>query len=59
MERYVLDSTSAVQVSGKLEKYIGRQISPGGLFDYPTIDLLVQFLCEAGAAETVRDPADP
>lgn len=43
-DAYGLDSRSAVAVSGALEKVIDRRLSPAILFDYATIDDLVDFL---------------
>lgn len=39
-----LDSRNAVQISGRLQKIIGRRLSPAVLFDHETIDDLADFL---------------
>jgi acyl carrier protein len=43
-DAYGLDSRSAVQVSGALEKVVERRLSPGILFDHETIDELAEHL---------------
>jgi acyl carrier protein len=43
-DAYGLDSRTAVQVSGKLEKVVERRLSPAILFDHETIDDLAGFL---------------
>ena len=45
--RYGLDSVTAVSVSGELEKWLGRRLSPTLVYDYPTIKALAQHLAEA------------
>lgn len=37
-ESYGLDSRVAVQLSGALEKLVDRRLSPGLLFEHPTVD---------------------
>ena len=39
-----LDSRNAVQISGVLQKVIGRRLSPAVLFDHETIDDLAAYL---------------
>ncbi len=46
-DAYGLDSRSAVQVSGALEKVVERRLSPGILFDHRTIDDLTAHLTHA------------
>ena len=43
-DAYGLDSRTAVQVSGALEKVVERRLSPGILFDHNTIDDLADYL---------------
>jgi acyl carrier protein len=43
-DAYGLDSRTAVQVSGALEKVVERRLSPGILFDHETIDDLAAYL---------------
>jgi len=39
-----LDSRNAAQISGALQKLVGRRLSPAVLFDHETIDDLAEFL---------------
>ncbi len=41
---YGLDSLSAVTLSGELEEWLGRELSPTLAWDYPTIDALARHL---------------
>ena len=43
-DAYGLDSRTAVQVSGALEKIVERRLSPAILFDHETIDDLADYL---------------
>jgi acyl carrier protein len=43
-DAFGLDSRNAVQISGALEKVVGRRLSPAVLFDHPTIDDLSDHL---------------
>ena len=43
-ERYGLDSSAAVGLTGDLEDWLEREIDPTLLYDYPTIEGLVQYL---------------
>lgn len=43
-EEYGLDSRTAIQVTGKLEKLIERRLSPALLYDYQSIDHLARHL---------------
>jgi acyl carrier protein len=43
-DAYGLDSRTAVQVSGALEKIVERRLSPAILFDHGTIDDLASYL---------------
>lgn len=47
---YGLNSLEAVNLSGELEHFLGRRLSPDLLWTYPTIEALVRHLAE--------DPAD-
>jgi acyl carrier protein len=52
-----MDSLQAVSLSGALEDWIGEELSPALVWEYPSIDLLVRYLMErsgpaAGAAGT-------
>ncbi len=41
---YGLDSVEAVNLSGELENFLGRRLSPTLLWDYPSISLLAEYL---------------
>lgn len=43
-DRYGLDSSAAVGMTGDLEDWLGREIDPTVLYDYPTVDALVKHL---------------
>lgn len=45
-DQYGLDSSAAVGMTGDLEDWIERKIDPTLLYDYPTIESLVQHLGE-------------
>lgn len=45
-ERYGLDSSAAVILTGDLQEWLGIEIDPTILFDYPTIESLVEYLAE-------------
>ncbi len=52
---YGLSSLAAVRLSGKLQEWLGRQLSPTLFYDYPTIEVLAQHL----AGETTVTPNTP
>lgn len=43
-DRYGLDSSAAVGMTGDLETWLGRELDPTLLYDYPTVEALVQHL---------------
>jgi acyl carrier protein len=43
-DRYGLDSAAAVGLTGELEDWLGHEMDPTLLYDYPTIESLVQYL---------------
>ncbi len=45
--RYGLDSVAAVSLSGDLENWLGRRLSPTLVYDYPSIEVLAKYLAEA------------
>lgn len=45
-ERYGLDSSAVVSLSGDLEEWLGCEIDPTLLYDYPTIKALARHLAE-------------
>ena len=44
--RYGIDSLAAVQVAGELQDWLGRQLSPTLIYDYPTIGALARHLVQ-------------
>lgn len=47
-DRYGLDSAEVVTLTGDLEDWLGRELSPSLLYDYLTIADLAQHLAEDG-----------
>lgn len=47
---YGLKSRDALELTGELEQWLGRRLSPGLIYHYPTIDAIARYL--AGEAET-------
>lgn len=45
-DRYGLDSSVAVGLTGDLENWMERQLDPTLLYDYPTIESLAQHLAD-------------
>lgn len=45
-DRYGLDSSVAVGMTGDLEDWLGRKLDPTLVYDYPTIESLSQHLAE-------------
>ncbi len=45
-ERYGLDSSAAVSLTGDLEEWLGCDLDPTLLYDYPTIEGLARHLAE-------------
>ncbi|MDV3348400.1 acyl carrier protein [Leptolyngbyaceae cyanobacterium CCMR0082] len=43
-DSYGLDSTEVIGLSGELEEWLQRQVSPTLLYDYPTIATLAEHL---------------
>lgn len=43
-DRYGLDSSAAVGMTGELEDWLGKEVEPILLYDYPTIEALAQHL---------------
>ena len=48
---YGLDSAAAVSLSGELEEWLGRSLSPTLVYDYPSIIQLAQHLAGDGTSE--------
>lgn len=49
-ERYGLDSSAAFGMTGDLEEWLQTEIDPTLLYDYPTVEALVQHLSSELAA---------
>lgn len=45
-DRYGLDSSAAVGMTGDLEDWIGFEVDPTLVYDYPTIETLAQYLAQ-------------
>ena len=43
-DRYGLDSSAAYALTGDLEDWIGREIDPTAIYDYPTVEALSEHL---------------
>lgn len=43
-DRYGLDSSAAVGLTGDLEEWLGKEVDPTLLYDYPTVEALVRHL---------------
>lgn len=43
-DRYGLESSAAVTLTGDLETWLGQEIEPTLLYDYPTIEAVGQYL---------------
>ena len=52
---YGLDSMAVVSLSGELETWLGRKLSPTLVYDYPTVESLAVYL--AGEGEPANYPA--
>jgi acyl carrier protein len=45
-DRYGLDSSAAIGMTGELENWLGYSIDPTLIYDYPTIESFAQHLTE-------------
>ena len=45
-DRYGLDSSAAISITEMLGNYLGRNLDPRLLYDYPTVQSLVQHLVQ-------------
>ena len=45
-ERYGVNSEDAIILSGDLQEWLGCELDPTLLYDYPTIEALVKYLVE-------------
>lgn len=50
-DRYGLDSSAAIGLTGELEDWLGISIEPTLLYDYPTVEALVWYLAEELVAD--------
>lgn len=55
--RYGMDSVDAVAISGELETWLGRQLPPTLVYDFPNIDALARHLAGAGVDSSHVAPA--
>lgn len=44
LEHYGMDSVQAMHLSGDLQDWLGRELSPTVVWDYPTIEVLARHL---------------
>ena len=59
---YGLSSRDAIMLSGDLEEWLGRRLSPTLIYEYPTIDNLVSYLTDGTSPATdnqVQQPITP
>lgn len=43
-DRYGLDSSAAYALTGDLEEWLGQEIDPTAIYDYPTVETLSEHL---------------
>lgn len=48
LENYGMDSLQATHLSNDLQGWLGRQLSPTIVWDYPTIESLARYLANNG-----------
>ena len=48
-DRYGLDSSAAYALTGDLEDWLGREIDPTAIYDYPTVEALSEYLSSISA----------
>jgi acyl transferase domain-containing protein/acyl-CoA synthetase (AMP-forming)/AMP-acid ligase II len=46
LAQYGLGSLAAVRISGELQEWLGRELAPTLLYDYPSIQALVEYLAD-------------
>lgn len=56
LEAYGLSSREAVSLTGDLEDWLGRRVSPTLVWEYPTIQAIANFLA-GGATAAPRSPS--
>lgn len=59
-DHYGLDSLQAVSLSGDLENWLNREVSPTVVWDYPTVEQLARHLSEnhSNGNQPGKPPAD-
>ncbi|NJM99995.1 MAG: acyl carrier protein [Phormidesmis sp. RL_2_1] len=45
-DSYGLDSSAAIGLTGDLEDWLGQEVDPTLLYDYPTVEALVAYLSD-------------
>jgi acyl carrier protein len=50
IEQYGMDSIQAMQLCGELADWLGRPLAPTLVWEYPTVDLLAQYLSDSARA---------
>jgi acyl transferase domain-containing protein/acyl-CoA synthetase (AMP-forming)/AMP-acid ligase II/acyl carrier protein len=53
LAQYGLGSLTAVKISGELQEWLGRELSPTLLYDYPSIAALAQYLGSGASPKAV------
>ena len=48
-DRYGLDSSAAITLTGDLEEWSGLELDPTLMYDYPTINALAEYLAQENA----------
>jgi len=59
LARYGVDSLKAVSLTGELEDWLGRPISPTAAWDFPTVAGLARFLAESSEAADTNGTHQP
>lgn len=54
-DQYGLDSSTAIGMTGELEDWMGKQLDPTLLYDYPTIKALAQELAKESKMKTTSN----
>lgn len=58
-DSYGLGSTDAVELSGELEEFLGRELDPTLAYEHPTIRAVARALVEGPELETIASPRHP
>lgn len=54
--RYGLDSSSTLILTGDLMEWLGCEVAPDEVYQYPTVHSLARFLAEARFGERIGEP---